>query len=50
MGGISGYYGGWIDTLIQRIIEVMGAIPTLPLWMGLSAAVPTALGRSYKST
>ena len=40
MGGISGYYGGWIDTLIQRIIEVMGAIPTLPLWMGLSAAVP----------
>ena len=40
MGGISGYYGGWIDTLIQRVIEVMGAIPTLPLWMGLSAAVP----------
>ena len=40
MGGISGYYGGWVDTLIQRVIEVMGAIPTLPLWMGLSAAVP----------
>ena len=39
MGGISGYYGGWVDTLIQRIIEVMGAIPTLPLGMGLSAAV-----------
>lgn len=40
MGGISGYYGGWVDTLIQRIIEIKGAIPTLPLWMGLSAAVP----------
>ncbi len=40
MGGISGYYGGWVDTLIQRIIEIMSAIPTLPLWMGLSAAVP----------
>ena len=40
MGGISGYYGGWVDTLIQRVIEVMSAIPTLPLWMGLSAAVP----------
>ena len=40
MGGVSGYYGGWVDTLIQRIIEIKGAIPTLPLWMGLSAAVP----------
>jgi len=40
MGGISGYYGGWVDTIIQRIIEVKSAIPTLPLWMGLSAAVP----------
>jgi peptide/nickel transport system permease protein len=40
MGGVSGYYGGWVDTIIQRIIEVKSAIPTLPLWMGLSAAVP----------
>ena len=40
LGGISGYYGGFIDTIIQRVIEVMIAIPTLPLWMGLSAAVP----------
>ena len=28
MGGISGYYGGWVDTIIQRIIEVKSAIPT----------------------
>lgn len=40
MGGVSGYYGGWIDTVIQRVIEIIGAIPSLPLWMGLSAAVP----------
>jgi peptide/nickel transport system permease protein len=40
IGGISGYYGGAVDTVIQRIIEIMNAIPGLPLWMGLSAAVP----------
>jgi len=39
-GGISGYYGGVIDTIIQRIIEFLRSIPTIPLWMGLSAAVP----------
>jgi peptide/nickel transport system permease protein len=40
IGGISGYYGGWIDTVIQRIIEVLTSFPTLPLWMALSAAIP----------
>lgn len=40
LGGISGYYGGTIDTIIQRLIEFMRSIPTIPLWMGLSAAVP----------
>ena len=40
IGAISGFYGGWIDQLIQRMIEFLIAIPTLPLWMGLSAAVP----------
>jgi peptide/nickel transport system permease protein len=39
-GGISGYYGGFIDTIIQRVIEFLRSIPTIPLWMGLSAAVP----------
>lgn len=39
-GGISGYFGGVIDTVIQRIIEFFLAIPTLPLWMSLSAALP----------
>ncbi|MFZ1754667.1 MAG: ABC transporter permease [Caldilineaceae bacterium] len=39
-GGISGYYGGIWDTIIQRVIEFFRSIPTIPLWMGLSAAVP----------
>lgn len=40
LGGISGYFGGWIDLLIQRMIEILSALPTIPLWMGLAAAVP----------
>jgi peptide/nickel transport system permease protein len=40
LGGVSGFYGGWLDTLIQRIIEILRSIPTIPLWMGLAAAVP----------
>jgi peptide/nickel transport system permease protein len=40
LGGVSGYYGGRIDTLIQRIIELIRTIPNIPLWMALSAALP----------
>lgn len=40
IGGISGLYGGWVDNVIQRIIEAIIAIPTIPLWLGLAAAVP----------
>jgi peptide/nickel transport system permease protein len=40
LGGISGYYGGMIDTVIQRIIEILRSIPTIPLWLGLAAALP----------
>jgi peptide/nickel transport system permease protein len=40
LGGISGYYGGWVDTLIQRFIEMVRSFPELPLWMALSAALP----------
>lgn len=39
-GGLSGYYGGWIDILIQRLIEFLMSIPMLPLWLALSAALP----------
>lgn len=40
LGGISGYYGGTIDTFIQRMIEFLRSIPSIPLWMGLAAALP----------
>jgi peptide/nickel transport system permease protein len=40
LGGISGYKGGAIDTIIQRVIEFIRTIPTIPLWMTLSAALP----------
>jgi peptide/nickel transport system permease protein len=40
LGGISGYYGGITDTVIQRIIEILRSIPVIPLWMGLAAAMP----------
>ena len=40
LGGISGYAGGIIDTVIQRIIEILRSLPTIPLWMGLTAALP----------
>ncbi|TVR55116.1 MAG: ABC transporter permease [Spirochaetaceae bacterium] len=40
MGGLSGYIGGVLDLIVQRIIEFVRSIPTLPLWMGLSVALP----------
>jgi len=40
LGGISGYYGGMLDTFIQRVIEFLRSIPSIPLWMGLAAALP----------
>ena len=40
LGGISGYYGGTVDMLIQRLMEILRSMPTIPLWMGLAAAIP----------
>ena len=40
IGGISGFFGGWIDLAIQRFIELLRSIPTIPLWMGFAAAIP----------
>ncbi len=40
IGGFSGYFGGLFDHLVQRLIEMLRSIPTIPLWMGLSAALP----------
>ena len=40
IGGLAGYYGGWIDWSVQRTTEVIRSIPHLPLWMALAAALP----------
>jgi peptide/nickel transport system permease protein len=40
LGGISGFFGGVLDNVIQRTIEIIRSIPTIPLWMGLAAALP----------
>lgn len=44
LGGVSGYFGGIVDTVIQRVIEILRSIPTIPLWMGLAAALPSDWG------
>lgn len=41
IGGVSGYYGGWVDTLVQRLVEFISSIPTIPMWMALAAVIPS---------
>ena len=43
IGSLSGYFGGTFDIIVQRIIEVIGAVPQIPLWMALSAAIPPGI-------
>jgi peptide/nickel transport system permease protein len=40
LGGISGYFGGWPDLVIQRLIELLQSLPTIPIWLALTAALP----------
>jgi peptide/nickel transport system permease protein len=40
LGGLSGLIGGWVDNIIQRVIEILRSIPDIPLWMALATAVP----------
>jgi peptide/nickel transport system permease protein len=40
IGGLAGYHGGWFDLVVQRIIEVLQSIPSIPLWMALAAIMP----------
>lgn len=39
-GGVSGYFGGRVDMVVQRVIEFIRSVPVLPLWMALAAALP----------
>ena len=41
LGGASGYFGGVVDMVVQRVIEFLQSLPQIPLWMALAAAVPT---------
>ena len=47
LGVASGYFGGLIDNVIQRFIEVILSFPRIPLWLALSAAVPKTWPSSY---
>jgi peptide/nickel transport system permease protein len=40
IGGLAGYYGGWVDNITQRVIEVIRSLPHIPLWLALSAIMP----------
>ena len=40
LGGLSGYYGGTLDMVIQRLIELLQSLPAIPIWLALSAAMP----------
>jgi len=40
IGGLAGFFGGWVDSVVQRSIEILRSLPELPLWMALSAALP----------
>lgn len=40
LGGAAGYFGGWVDATVQRLIEIFRSLPELPIWLALSAAVP----------
>ena len=42
IGGLSGYFGGWIDAVLQRIIEVLLSFPRLPLLLALATVIPAA--------
>jgi peptide/nickel transport system permease protein len=40
IGGLAGYHGGVFDLIVQRVIEVLQSIPSIPLWMALAAIIP----------
>jgi peptide/nickel transport system permease protein len=40
LGGFAGYYGGWVDAAVSRLIEIVRSVPHVPLWLALSAIMP----------
>jgi peptide/nickel transport system permease protein len=47
VGGVSGYYGGWVDNAIQRLLEVLLSFPRLPLLLALATVIPPAWPSTY---
>lgn len=47
-GGISGYFGGWLDTFMMRFAEVMMSIPSLYLLITLAAIIPSSLSSTQR--
>jgi peptide/nickel transport system permease protein len=48
VGGISGYFGGWTDTILMRIAEVLMTIPTLYLLVALAAILPPGISSAQR--
>lgn len=40
LGGVAGYFRGWTDAAVSRLIEIVRSLPELPIWLALSAAIP----------
>ncbi|MEZ4730092.1 MAG: hypothetical protein R3E79_23420 [Caldilineaceae bacterium] len=49
-GGLSGYYGGSVDLLIERVIEFLRSLPTIPVWMARWLRPFRPIGRRFRST
>ena len=43
IGGIAGYFGGIADVVVQRVIEFLLSLPTIPIWLALAAALPAGM-------
>ena len=48
LGGLSGYLGGVVDTIVQRAIDLIMSIPGIPMWMALAAALPSTMSNLKK--
>lgn len=48
LGGLSGYLGGVVDTIVQRAIDIIMSIPGIPMWMALAAALPSTMSNLKK--
>ena len=45
IGGVAGYFGGWIDTVLQALMDTVKAVPPIPLFMALAAFIPAGMVR-----